>query len=111
MRQAFLANPELPPLAEPPEMVTGKLHDVLADRLRELEPDLLCIGTHSGSEPDMLGHYARDLMRAPPLQGVQDARAPQTGGHYARDLMRAPPTDLLISKPPPAEAGPGPLTK
>ncbi len=65
-RAAFLALPGLPPLAEPPEIVPGGVHAVLQYRLAELEADLLCIGTHSGSDPKALGHYARDLMRAPP---------------------------------------------
>ena len=74
MRAAFLASPGLPELAEPPEIVPGGVHEVLAFRQVELNADLVCIGTHSGRDPGQLGHYARDL-------------------------MRAPPTDLLIAKP------------
>jgi nucleotide-binding universal stress UspA family protein len=74
LRRAFLAQPGLPPLAGPPELVPGGVHQVLAFRTAELNPDLVCIGTHSGRAPDALGHYARDL-------------------------MRAPPTDLLVAKP------------
>lgn len=74
LRSAFLARPGLPPLAAPPELVPGGVHEVLAFRTAELNPDLVCIGTHSGRAPDALGHYARDL-------------------------MRAPPTDLLVAKP------------
>jgi nucleotide-binding universal stress UspA family protein len=74
MRAAFLALPDLPPLAAPPELVPKSVHEVLEFRRRELGADLLCIGSQSGSRPDTLGHYARDL-------------------------MRAPPTDLLVAKP------------
>jgi nucleotide-binding universal stress UspA family protein len=66
MRTAFLALPGLPPFQEPPELVPGGVHEVLDYRRRELGADLVCIGTHSGSDPDALGHYSRDLMRAPP---------------------------------------------
>lgn len=74
LRSAFVARPGLPTLAAPPELVPGGVHEVLAFRTTELNPDLVCIGTHSGRAPDALGHYARDL-------------------------MRAPPTDLLVAKP------------
>jgi nucleotide-binding universal stress UspA family protein len=74
MRAAFLALPEVPHLAAPPELVPGGVHEVLEFRRRELGADLVCIGSQSGSRPDALGHYARDL-------------------------MRAPPTDLLVAKP------------
>ncbi|KPQ08088.1 MAG: universal stress protein family protein [Rhodobacteraceae bacterium HLUCCA12] len=74
LRAAFLAMPGLPEFAEPPEIVPGGVHEVLAFRQNELNADLVCIGTHSGREPGRLGNYARDL-------------------------MRAPPTDLLVSKP------------
>lgn len=74
MRAGFLTLPGLPPLAEPPELVPGAVHLVLEYRRQELDADLICIGTHSGSASDALGHYARDL-------------------------MRAPPTDLLVAKP------------
>ena len=73
-RRAFLTRPELPALAEPPEIVPGGVHQVLAFRGAELGADLVAIGAHSGRTPDQLGNYARDL-------------------------MRAPPTDLLVSKP------------
>lgn len=74
LRAAFLATPGLPDFVEPPEIVPGGVHEVLAFRQNELRADLLCIGTHSGRDPSQLGNYARDL-------------------------MRAPPTDLLIAKP------------
>jgi len=74
MRAAFLAEPGLPDFVEPPEIVPGGVHEVLAFRQVELGADLVCVGTHSGRDPGQLGHYARDL-------------------------MRAPPTDLLIAKP------------
>jgi len=74
LRTAFLAWPGLPPLHEPPELIPGGVHEVLEYRRRELGADLVCIGTHSGSDPGALGHYSRDL-------------------------MRAPPTDLLVAKP------------
>ena len=63
---AFLATPGLPPLAEPPEIVPGGVHQVLAYRHEELGADLLCLGASSGADPGRLGNYARDLMRAPP---------------------------------------------
>ncbi|WP_209425096.1 universal stress protein [Pararhodobacter sp. SW119] len=74
MRAAFLSAPGLPELAESPEIVPGGVHEVLSFRQRELGADLVCVGTHSGRDPNQLGHYARDL-------------------------MRAPPTDLLVAKP------------
>lgn len=74
LRRAFLAHPGLPPLAAPPELVPGPVHLVLDYRRRELDADLITIGTHSGRSRDELGPYARDL-------------------------MRAPPTDLLVAKP------------
>lgn len=74
MRAAFLALPGLPDFVAPPVLVPGGVHEVLEFRRAELGADLVCIGTHSGREPGRLGHYARDL-------------------------MRAPPTDLLIAKP------------
>ena len=66
LRAAFLALPGMPAFAEPPEIVPGGVHEVLAFRQNELQADLLCIGTHSGRDPLQLGNYARDLMRAPP---------------------------------------------
>ena len=73
-RAAFLAQHGLPDLAEAPEIVPGGVHQVLAFRRDELGADLVCIGAHSGRDPQALGNYARDL-------------------------MRAPPTDLLVAKP------------
>ena len=66
MRAAFLALPGLPDFVAPPVLVPGGVHEVLEFRRAELGADLICIGTHSGREPGRLGHYARDLMRAPP---------------------------------------------
>jgi nucleotide-binding universal stress UspA family protein len=66
MRDGFMQRPGLPAKLTLPEIIPGGIHEVLAFRLEELQPDLLSIGTHSGREPDMLGNYARDLMRAPP---------------------------------------------
>lgn len=77
LRTAFLAMPGVPPCLHLPEIVPGGVHEVLAFRLEELQPDLLTIGTHSGRDPAALGNYARDL-------------------------MRAPPTDILVAKPLPA---------
>jgi len=74
LRSAFLAMPGLPAFGEPPEIVPGGVHEILAFRQNELNADLVCIGTHSGRDPTQLGNYARDL-------------------------MRAPPTDLLVAKP------------
>ena len=65
-KAAFLAFPGLPSLAEPPEIVPGGVHQILAFRQQELGADLVCIGAHSGRKPDTLGNYARDLMRVPP---------------------------------------------
>ena len=73
-KAAFLAFPGLPKLAEPPEIVPGGVHQILEFRQHELGADLVCIGAHSGRQPNALGNYARDL-------------------------MRLPPTDLLIAKP------------
>lgn len=75
-RDGFLAMPGLPTLDEAPEIVPGGVHEVLDFRREELAADLVAIGAHSGREPDALGNYARDL-------------------------MRAPPTDLLVAKPAP----------
>lgn len=63
----FLATPGLPELDEPPLIVPGGVHEVLEFRRVELAADLVCIGAHSGREPGALGSYARDLMRAPPV--------------------------------------------
>jgi nucleotide-binding universal stress UspA family protein len=65
-RAAFLARPGLPRLAHPPELVPGGVHEVLEFRRTELGADLVAIGSQSGTRGDALGHYARDLMRAPP---------------------------------------------
>lgn len=67
LRAAFLNESALPALAEPPEILPGGVHEVLALRLQELNADLISIGTHSGRDPDQLGHHARDLMRKPPV--------------------------------------------
>lgn len=75
LRSAFLALPGVPARLHLPEIVPGGVHEVLSFRLEELQPDLLVIGTHSGRDPELLGNYARDL-------------------------MRAPPTDVLVAKPP-----------
>lgn len=82
-RDRFMATPDLPALAEPPEIVPGGVHEVLEFRCAELGADLVCIGAHSGRVPGALGNYARDL-------------------------MRAPPTDLLVAKPGQMLAGGGP---
>jgi nucleotide-binding universal stress UspA family protein len=74
---AFVAQPGIPATLHPPEIIAGGVHEVLDFRLEELHPDLLTIGTHSGRDPEALGNYARDL-------------------------MRAPPTDVLVAKPPAA---------
>ena len=74
LRTAFLAMPGLPPALHRPEIIPGGVHEVIAYRVDELQPDLLVIGSASGRNPAALGNYARDL-------------------------MRAPPTDLLIAKP------------
>ena len=76
LRRAFMGTPGLPERMHLPEIVPGGVHEVLSFRLEELQPDLLAIGTHSGRDPDLLGNYARDL-------------------------MRQPPTDVLVAKPPP----------
>ena len=74
LRKAFMALPDLPAALPLPEIIPGGVHEVIAYRIAELQPDLLVIGSASG-------------------------RNPATLGNYARDLMRAPPTDLLIAKP------------
>ncbi|WP_127105438.1 universal stress protein [Pararhodobacter zhoushanensis] len=74
-RDAFLQTPGLPALAEPPEIVPGGVHQVLAFRREELGADLICLGAQSGKDPQTLGNYARDLMRAPPTD-VLVAKAP-----------------------------------
>lgn len=66
LRQAFCETPGLPKNLHLPEIVPGPVHEVLNYRLDELRPDLLAIGTQSSKVADRLGHYARDLMRAPP---------------------------------------------
>ena len=73
--RSFQAMPGVPTGLHPPEIVPGGVHEVLSFRLEELQPDLLAIGTHSGRDPELLGNYARDL-------------------------MRQPPTDVLVAKPP-----------
>jgi nucleotide-binding universal stress UspA family protein len=74
LRRAFMDLPDLPRSLPLPEIIPGGVHEVIAYRIAELQPDLLVIGSHSGRDPAALGNYARDL-------------------------MRAPPTDLLIAKP------------
>lgn len=74
-REAFLATPGLPPLAEPPEIIPGGVHQVLAYRHAELSADLLCVGAHGHAGGTTLDPYARDLMRAPPSD-VLVAHAP-----------------------------------
>ena len=74
----FLHTPGLPTLSEPPLIVQGGVHEVLAMRQAELGADLVGLGVHSG-------------------------RNPRTLGNYTRDLMRAPPTDLLLGRPQTAE--------
>lgn len=71
--QGFVERPDLPTLDEPLEIVPGGVHQVLGFRRMELGADLVTIGAQSG-------HTTKEL------------------GHYARDLMRAPPTDLLVAK-------------
>lgn len=66
-REGFLATPGLPALAEAPLMVPGNLHELLKLRAEEIGADLICIGINSGRDGGRLGHYARDLMRAPPF--------------------------------------------
>lgn len=66
LRQAFCQTPGLPAALHPPEIIPGSLYEVLMFRLDELRPDLLTIGTQSNRIEGALGHYARDLMRAPP---------------------------------------------
>ncbi|MCC5957112.1 MAG: universal stress protein [Natronohydrobacter sp.] len=74
LRKAFLDFETLPARLVTPEIVPGGVHEVLAFRIEELNPDLVVIGSHSGRSPTKLGNYARDL-------------------------MRTPPTDMLIAKP------------
>lgn len=66
-RDGFLNSPDLPTLAEAPLMVPGNLHSLLALYSGELGANLVCIGLNSGRDGYRLGHYARDLMRAPPV--------------------------------------------
>jgi nucleotide-binding universal stress UspA family protein len=56
----------MPALVEPTLIVPGAVHEVLGYRQSELNADLICVGTHSGRDPHVLGNNARDLMRAPP---------------------------------------------
>lgn len=74
LRKAFLDFETLPTRLVTPEIVPGGVHEVLGFRIKELSPDLVVIGSHSGRSATKLGNYARDL-------------------------MRAPPTDMLIAKP------------
>jgi len=66
LREAFMTREGLPAHLHTPEIVPGGVHEVLQFRMHELEPDLVVIGNHSGRDPDDLGNYTRDLMRAPP---------------------------------------------
>lgn len=66
LRQTFMTFEGLPKSLSLPEIVPGGVHEVLQFRIRELQPDLVVIGSHSGRDPNTLGNYARDLMRAPP---------------------------------------------
>ncbi|SDX23354.1 universal stress protein [Roseicitreum antarcticum] len=66
LRKAFCETPGLPAALDTPEIIPGGLYEVLMFRLDELRPDLLAIGTQSNRIEGALGHYARDLMRAPP---------------------------------------------
>lgn len=66
LKKTFLAYPGLPILTEPPEIVPGGVHQILAFRRAELDADLVCIGANSHKDANALGNYARDLMRAPP---------------------------------------------
>ena len=66
LRAAFESAPDMPRLNEPTLIVPGPVHEVLAFRQGELDADLICIGTHSGRDPEVLGNHARDLLRAPP---------------------------------------------
>lgn len=66
LRRAFCQTPGLPAALHTPEIIPGSLYEVLMFRLDELRPDLLTIGTQSNRIEGALGHYARDLMRAPP---------------------------------------------
>ncbi len=66
LRDGFLLMPGLPVMARKPEIIPGNVHEVISYRVAELQPDLLVIGSHSGRNPQALGNYARDLMRAPP---------------------------------------------
>ncbi|TVS02346.1 MAG: universal stress protein [Rhodobacteraceae bacterium] len=66
LRDAFMALDGRPEHLHLPEIVPGGVHEVLQFRIGELQPDLVVIGSHSGRDPENLGNYARDLMRAPP---------------------------------------------
>ncbi len=66
-RDGFLMTPGLPALDESPLMVPGNLHQLLSVRSAELDADLVCIGLNSGRDGYRLGNYARDLLRAPPI--------------------------------------------
>ena len=66
LRETFMSFNGLPKTLALPEIVPGGVHEVLQFRIQELQPDLVVIGSHSGRDPNTLGNYARDLMRAPP---------------------------------------------
>jgi nucleotide-binding universal stress UspA family protein len=78
-------------LPQPAEILPGAVHDVLGFALEDAPTDLLAIGSGSERHRGKLGHYARDLMRAPPtdmlvahaprgVQGAGDAPTVRDGG-------------------------------
>ncbi|MEZ5751365.1 MAG: universal stress protein [Paracoccaceae bacterium] len=78
LARGYLSRPGLPALAEPLDIVPGGVHQVLGFRRMELGADLVTIGAQSGRLAHELGHYARDLMRAPPTD-LLVAKAAQNG--------------------------------
>ena len=56
----------LGPRATRTEVFPGGVHEVLGFAIMDLKPDLIAVGRSSSARPGDLGHYARDLMRAPP---------------------------------------------
>lgn len=65
-RADFMNCADLPANMPLPEIVPGGVHEVLRYRMNEWHPDLLVINSQSGKDPQHLGNYARDLLRAPP---------------------------------------------
>lgn len=63
---AWRAGLDIGTRATPTDVVTGGVHQVLRFAIEDLNPDLIAVGRSSGARPGDLGHYARDLMRAPP---------------------------------------------